>query len=293
MKEILFNLKHQIRIDKYLAEKLNISRERIKYLIKEGKILVNSKKIDPSYKLHQGDLITILSIEDEKIVSEVKPEKGKIDIIYEDDEIIVVNKPAGILTHPTIHTKTGTLLNYVLFYTSLSSIGSPLRSGVVHRLDKETSGVIVFAKTDTAYWNLVEQFKNRQIEKYYIAVVKGKFTPEEKTIEFTVIPDKDNHTKMKVHFLKGKKALTHIKVMKYIDNLSLLLVKPITGRTHQIRITLSYSGFPIIGDKKYGIESKLISRCALHAWKLSFFHPVEKVRKTFVAEIPEDIKRII
>ncbi len=290
--KIKYQYKKKLRIDKYLKETLGISRERIKYLIKEGKILVNSKKITPSYNLKKGDIIFISKFEIEK-EEEIKPEKSNIEIIYENQHIIVVNKPAGIITHPTNYTKTGTLLNYVLYHTNLSKIGSPLRSGVVHRLDKETSGVIVFAKTDFAYWNLVQQFKNREIEKFYIAIVKGKFTPEKKIVEFTVLPDKENPTKMKVHFLKGKKAMTEINLLKYINNdLSVLVVKPITGRTHQVRITLSYLGYPIIGDEKYGIKSELISRCALHAWKLTIKNPSDNKKKTFIAEIPPDMNKI-
>ncbi len=290
--KIKYQYEKKLRIDKYLKETLGISRERIKYLIKEGKILVNSKKITPSYNLKKGDIIFISKFEIEK-EEEIKPEKSNIEIIYENQHIIVVNKPAGIITHPTNYTKTGTLLNYVLYHTNLSKIGSPLRSGVVHRLDKETSGVIVFAKTDFAYWNLVQQFKNREIEKFYIAIVKGKFTPEKKIVEFTVLPDKENPTKMKVHFLKGKKAMTEINLLKYINNdLSVLVVKPITGRTHQVRITLSYLGYPIIGDEKYGIKSELISRCALHAWKLTIKNPSDNKKKTFIAEIPSDMNKI-
>lgn len=292
MEIISFNQGTNIRIDKFIAERFNISREKAKRLIKSGKVLVNSRFVSPSYVLKKGDLISLEKIS-EDIQQQVKPEKDNIEIIYQDEHIIVVNKPAGILTHPTSFKKRGTLLNYVLYHTSLSKIGAPLRPGVVHRLDKETSGVIVFAKTDFAYWNLVEQFKNRLVEKIYIAIVKGKFTPSKRVVEFTVLPDKENPTKMRVHFLKGKKALTEINVVKYIDNYTVVSVKPVTGRTHQIRITLSYLGYPVIGDEKYGVKNHLISRCALHAWKISFFHPFTKERKTFIARIPEDIQKII
>ncbi|HOV21076.1 MAG TPA: RluA family pseudouridine synthase [bacterium] len=292
MKEIVFNQEKNTRIDKYLKEKLNVSRERIKYLIKQEKVIVNSKKIIPSYHLKKGDLISIIQIEEEQ-KEEIKPEKSNLEIIYEDKNIIVVNKPAGIITHPTNYKKTGTLLNYVLYYTSLAKIGSPLRIGVVHRLDKETSGVIVFAKTSLAYWNLIEQFRNRMVEKIYLAIVKGNFTPEKKVIEFTVLPDKENPTKMKVHFLKGKKTITEINALKYFDDYTLVSVKPITGRTHQIRLTLSYLNYPIIGDEKYGVKSPIISRCALHAWKLTLANPRDNKKQTFIASIPDDIIQII
>jgi len=222
---------------------------------------------------------------------EIEPEEGILDIIYEDEEIIVINKSPGVLTHPTFSVKKGTLINKLVFHTSLSDIGALLRPGVVHRLDKDTSGVIVFAKTDFTHRNLVEQFKNRKVEKIYLAVVEGKFYPEEKEVEFTVSPSKDNPTIMKVHYLRGKKTLTRIKVLKYFDKVTLVQARPVTGRTHQIRITLAHLGFPIIGDKKYGGEkSELISRTALHSYKLSFQHSGTGRFQTFCAPVPEDFK---
>jgi len=277
----------KIRIDKFLKEKIGISRERVKKLIEEGKILLNNKKVEPSYLLKKNDIIKIIE-EEIKKEEVIKPEKGEIDIIYEDDDIIVVNKPSGILTHPTSHIKTGTLINFLLYHTKLSNIGLPYRPGVVHRLDKETSGVIVFAKNDFSYWSLIEQFKNRIVKKEYYAIVEGKFPENKKIVEFKVAPDRENPTKMKVHFLKGKDALTEIEVEKYIGNLTLLKIKPITGRTHQIRLTLSYLGYPVLGDEKYGKKSDLIKRLALHSYKISFLHPVSKNRVEFFAPLPED-----
>lgn len=284
--------KEKERIDKYLKKYLPFSREKIQKLIKNGFIVVNGEKIEPSYKLKIGDKI---EISDDKIesASSIPPENLPLEIIYEDEDIIVINKPPGIITHPTPQSLKGTLLNRILAHTTLSQIGAPLRPGVVHRLDKETSGVIVFAKSDYAYWNLVEQFKNRNVEKTYLAFVKGKFLPQEKVVEFTVVHDKENPTKMKVRFLRGKKAITRIKVLKYCGNFSLLEVKPLTGRTHQIRITLKYLGFPILGDTKYGVESELIKRTALHSYKLSLHHPRENKKMEFTAPLPDDLKVLL
>ncbi len=285
--DVIYSGEDKIRIDKFLKEKTGISRERIKKLIEEGKILVNNKKIEPSYLLKENDIIKIIE-EEIKSQNEIKPEKGEIDIIYEDESIIVVNKPAGILTHPTHYIKTGTLINFLLYHTKLSNIGAPYRPGVVHRLDKETSGIIVFAKDNFSYWSLIEQFKNRIIKKEYYAIVEGKFPEKKKIVEFKVFPDKENPTKMKVHFLKGKDALTEIEVEKYSENYTLLKIKPITGRTHQIRLTLSYLGYPIIGDEKYGRKNNLIGRMALHSYRISFIHPKHKKNVEFFASLPED-----
>lgn len=286
MKEIEYQKDEKTRLDKFLKEITLFSRERIKKLINEEKIIVNNKKTEPSYLLKRGDKIKIEEEIKNNQTEEIKPEKGNIEIIYEDKHIIVVNKPSGILTHPTLYIKTGTLLNFVLFHTNLSKIGSPYRTGVVHRLDKETSGVIVFAKTDFAYWSLIEQFKNRIVKKEYFAIVEGKFPEKEKIVEFTLLPDKENPTKMRVHFLKGKQTLTKIELQKHFDNFSLLKIKPITGRTHQIRITLAYLGYPIVGDTKYGKKTNLIERLALHAHKLSFLHPETKNYIEFTAPNP-------
>jgi 23S rRNA pseudouridine1911/1915/1917 synthase len=285
--EIKYEGEERIRIDKFLREKIGISRGKIKKWIEEGKILLNNRKVEPSYNLKKNDIIKITEGK-EKVREEIIPENGEIDIIYEDGDIIVVNKPSGILTHPTSHIKTGTLVNFLLSHTKLSNIGFPYRPGVVHRLDKETSGVIVFAKNDFSYWNLIEQFKTRMVKKEYYAIVEGRFPEDKKIVEFKVAPDRENPTKMKVYFLKGKEALTKIDVEKYIGNYTLLRIKPITGRTHQIRLTLSYLGYPIVGDEKYGKKSDLIKRLALHSYKISFLHPISKNNVEFLAPLPKD-----
>ncbi|HOK56230.1 MAG TPA: RluA family pseudouridine synthase [bacterium] len=292
MREIRFDEEGKVRVDKYLKEITGLSRERIKNLIRNKKIFVNGKVIEPSYILQKGNLITIFEEEIDKEFN-IEPEKGQLDIIYEDEDIIVLNKKAGILTHPTHAIKSGTLVNFLLYHTKLSNIGSPYRPGVVHRLDKETSGVIVFAKTDYAYWCLIEQFKNRIVKKEYYAIVEGRFPEKKKVVEFRVSPDRENPTKMKVHFLKGKDALTEIEVEKYVGNYTLLKIKPVTGRTHQIRLTLSYLGYPILGDDKYGKKTEIIKRVALHAYQISFLHPKTKQYVEFSAPFPEDLKKIL
>ncbi|MCM8818748.1 MAG: RluA family pseudouridine synthase [Candidatus Omnitrophica bacterium] len=292
MKEIKYKKEEKLRIDKFLKEELKLSRERIKNLIKENKILVNEKPVEPSYLLNKNDSIKLIE-EDIKKDEIIKPEKGDLYIIYEDMDIIVVNKPSGILTHPTPKIKSNTLINFLLYHTKLADIGAPYRPGVVHRLDKETSGVIVFAKNDFSYWSLIEQFKNRIIKKEYYAIVKGRFPEKKKIVEFKVSPDKENLTKMRVRFLKGKDALTEIEVEEHFENYTLLKLKPFTGRTHQIRLTLSYLGYPVLGDTKYGGEKTLSGKLFLHSYKISFIHPKTRKIIEFIAPFPEHFNNFL
>ncbi len=277
------------RVDRYLKVRLNISRERVKELLKNGGILVNGKKVSPSHPMQSGDAITIVKSSFGIGDVLINPECGDIEIIYEDSDLIAVNKPAGIITHPTNRILSGTLVNLLLYHASLSSMGMPFRPGVVHRLDRETSGVVVFAKNDSAHNFLVSQFQNRQVEKEYVAIVQGRFEPLKAHVEFTVSPDKENRTRMEVHYLRGKKAITVIEVLKYIDCLSVLKVKPVTGRTHQIRITLAYLGYPIIGDLKYGVKSELIGRVALHSRRIRLSLPSTGEKVVFAAPLPGDM----
>ncbi|MCM8820923.1 MAG: RluA family pseudouridine synthase [Candidatus Omnitrophica bacterium] len=293
-RKLIYQKNKRERIDIYLKTTLKISREKVKLLLKDGLALVQNKQVEPSYLLKNRDEILIkkeeLLYKSEK--NNILPEKYQLDIIYYDNDIIVVNKPAGILTHPTGKVKIGTMINFLLNFTSLSNTGNTSRPGVVHRLDRETSGVMVFARTNSAWENLTLQFKNRMIEKEYLAIIKGNFYPLRKEIEFTVSHSRKNHTKMEVHYLKGKKTVNIIEVVKYIDDLTLVKVKPITGRTHQIRLALAHSGYPIIGDVKYGVKSQLISRVALHSYKISFLHPSTKQRCEFIATLPDDFLKI-
>jgi len=293
-KKIIYQDKKRERIDAYLKTYLRISRERTKLLLKEGLILVRNSEVEPSYILKNGDEILIKEgCLDRATENKLLPEKYQLEIIYYDNDIIVINKPSGILTHPTEKVKSGTMVNFLLDITSLPDTGNPLRPGVVHRLDRDTSGAMVFARTYSAWENLVLQFKNRMVEKEYLAIVKGNFYPLRKEVEFTVSRSKENHTiKMEVHYLKGKKAVSIIEAIQYIDGLTLVKVKPLTGRTHQIRLTLSHLGYPIIGDAIYGIKSPLISRVALHSYKISFYHPSTKERCQFKANIPDDFLKI-
>jgi len=282
------------RIDNYLKRYLGLSRERIKELLKDGSISINSKKVKPSYCLHDNDKIEIKNSLPCSNEGYIEPQSGFLEILYEDIHILVVNKPSGIITHPTSNVQKDTLVNYVLFHTQIAG-GLPSRPGVIHRLDRETSGVIVFAKTQFAYENLVQQFKNRQVDKEYLALVKGHFLSGSRNIEFSISPDKKAGTTMEVHYLRGKKTITKIDAIKYLKcyDITLVKVKPVTGRTHQIRLALASIGYPIIGDTKYGVKSVVINRVALHAYRISFYHPLEKTKIVFTAPLPPDLSAII
>jgi len=279
------------RLDKFLAKTLQtFSREFCKKLIQKRQIFVNSKVAEASLKLHKNDVIDIPdSIE--KPLCDLEPEKSNFEIIYEDNHIIVINKSAGILTHPTQNQKKHTLVNFLLDHTTLSSIGLPLRPGIVHRLDKNTSGCLVVAKTDIAYFNLVTQFRERTIKKKYRAVVSGYFPSE--IDEISVPLAISNFSKTSVNFARGKEAKTKIQIIQKTKNVTYLEAMPITGRTHQIRVSLAFLGYPVLGDTQYGRKSILINRQALHAHSISFNHPYTKQNLSFTAKPPEDFLTLL
>lgn len=275
------------RIDRFLAKNFSgFSREFCKKLIEKKLVFVNQKTVEPSYKLHKGDIIEIEE-NFERPVCTLEPEKGNIEILYQDKHIIVVNKPAGIITHPLPGKTKGSLLNLILAHTSLSSTGLPFRPGVVHRLDKDTSGCIVFAITDFAYLDLVNQFKKRLVKKIYRVVVEGMFPEEIQEISLPLSSPKSQGKKVSIRF-SGKNSITRFRIIKRTKQFSYIEAMPVTGRTHQIRVSLAFLGHPVVGDIQYGSESPLIKRQALHAYSISFFHPETKKPISFTAKIPED-----
>ncbi len=266
------------RIDAYLSEKNeDISRVAIQRLIEHQKILVNGKKIKPSYKVQENDKIT-LEEEKPKEIS-LKAQNIPLDIIYEDNDIIAVNKPKGMVVHPANGNPDGTLVNAIMAICkdSLSGIGGEIRPGIVHRLDKDTSGIIVIAKNDKAHINLSEQIKNHEVKKTYIALVRGIVKANEATINMPIGRSEKDRKKMAVT-KKGKEAITHFKVLKRYpeENCTLLEVNIETGRTHQIRVHLAQIGHPCIGDEVYssGKNKWGIKGQALHAKSLEFKHPI-------------------
>ena len=285
------------RIDAYLASRNEeLSRVAIQRLIDEEKILVNKKKTKASYKVQDGDLIT-LEEEQPKEVS-LKAQEIPIEIIYEDKDIIVVNKPKGMVVHPANGNPDGTLVNAIMAICkdSLSGIGGELRPGIVHRLDKDTSGVLIVAKNDKAHINMSEQIKEHEVEKTYIALVRGIVTENEASINMPIGRSEKDRKKMAVK-KNGKSAITHFKVLERFTkhNCTLLEIKIETGRTHQIRVHLSHIGYPVIGDEVYSSgknEWNVKGQC-LHAKSLKFKHPITNKEMFLEAKIPDYLKNII
>ena len=285
------------RIDAYLSKKYeDFSRVTIQRLIDEEKILVNDKKTKASYKVQENDIITM----DEEKPKEIslKAQNIPIEVIYEDEDIIVVNKPKGLVVHPANGNPDGTLVNAIMAICkdSLSGIGGEIRPGIVHRIDKDTSGILVIAKNDRAHINLSEQIKNHEVKKVYVALVRGIVKENEATIKMPIGRSTKDRKKMAVTE-KGKDAITHFKVLKRYpeDNCTLLEVRIETGRTHQIRVHLAQIGYPIIGDatyssgkNKWGIEGQ-----CLHAKSLEFKHPTTGKLMHLEAELPQYFKDII
>lgn len=283
------------RIDLYLVEANNqFSRVTIQRLIQNGKILVNGKKVKVSYKVQENDKIIL---EEEKPRNiELKAQDIPIEIIYDDNDIIVVNKPKGLVVHPANGNPDGTLVNAIMSICkgSLSGIGGEIRPGIVHRLDKDTSGILIVAKNDKAHINISEQIKKHSVKKTYIALVRGVVRENEATVNMPIARSTKDRKKMAVN-KNGKEAITHFKVLKRYDNYSLLEINIETGRTHQIRVHLSEIGYPIIGDNVYsnGKNEWGIQGQVLHAKSLKFKHPTTNNEMLLEAPIPNYFEKIL
>lgn len=287
------------RMDSFLSKKTDFTRSRIQQLIKNGDITVNgknaknNKKIKSSYKIEENDRIEIFIPETEQ--AEIIPENIKIDIIYEDEDIAVINKNAGLVVHPAQGHYSGTLVNAILYHIKdLSGINGEIRPGIVHRLDKDTSGLIVIAKNDKAHINLAKMFQEKKIKKTYLAILKGKLTKEKGRIVTQIGRDTDDRKKMTVikRNDRGKEAITNYNVICSNELFTLVKVYIETGRTHQIRVHMKYMGYPILGDMVYGRKDSE-KRQMLHAYKLEFLHPVTEKPMKFISEIPEDFRKAL
>jgi 23S rRNA pseudouridine1911/1915/1917 synthase len=279
-----------VRLDKYLAREYpELSRSVLQKLIKQGCILVNDFAAKPSQKLSVGNRIYVALPPPEKISLAAEP--IPVDVIYEDDDLLVICKPAGLVVHPSPGHTTHTLVNALLARCpDLSSFGDTMRPGIVHRLDRDTSGLMIIAKNSRAQQYLINQFRARSVSKGYLVLVKGKLTPGQGIIDAPLGRDLSNRKRMAV-VASGRQARTGYKVKEYLDRYTLLDVTTETGRTHQIRVHLSAIGYPVIGDAVYGVRSPYVKRQFVHAYRLGFCLPSSGEYREFICELPPDLKQ--
>lgn len=288
-----------LRLDQFLAIMLTAqSRSYLQKLIKQGNVLVSGRKQKPASRVREDDRIEVVL--PKPIPLEVKPESIPLDVIYEDSHLLVLNKPAGIMVHPSLNNLSNTLVNALLYHCgeNLSGIGGVLRPGIVHRLDKDTSGCLVVAKGDIAHNGLAEQFHERKIFKEYLAIVSGWMKQLQGRLEFAVGRHPAHRKKMAVRFDKGKEAITEYEVIKRFEKATFIDLKMGTGRTHQIRVHMNYIGHPVLGDKEYGKRKARLTgidipRHMLHAHKLGFMHPVTGEWLEFTAPMPQDMEKLL
>lgn len=293
MKEFRFTVEQSgIRLDKYISEMCpDLSRTQAQRLIEDGQVTVNGNQEKASYKLSASDRVHVII--PPPTPSHLAPENIPVPILYEDDDVLVVDKPAGLTVHPAPGHPGHTLVNAVLSH--LTTMSDELqRPGIVHRLDKDTSGVMVIARNPVAHENLAAQFKQHTVKKVYLALVRGRVTPEEGIIEAPIGRDTGDRKKMAISGeSRGRKALTRYKVIQYLGNYTMLEVMPQTGRTHQIRVHLAAIGYPVVGDVTYGVKSPVLSRQFLHAHKLGFHLPTTGEYVEFTSPLPEDLERAL
>jgi len=296
------------RLDRFLSKKIpDLSRSLLQKLIRKGYVRINGKRIKKAHAHLKEEEQIVVTIPDQSPEKKLEIQKARLDIIYEDKDMLALNKPAGLVMYPGAGHQRGTLVNFLLDYLDPEAIKNtdPERPGIVHRLDKNTSGVLLIGKTKLAYNNLIKMFADREIEKTYLALVLGRLTPEAGRIESGIIRNPHDREKMCVTVNgKGKKAITEYKVREHLALLnqecSLLEVKLLTGRMHQIRVHFSSINHPIVGDPEYGNnrfneifkkEYKL-SRQILHSWQIAFNHPCTKKRLVLKAELPDELKKL-
>ena len=281
------------RIDKYLGETTEYTRSKIQKMIENKNILVNGKEVKPSYILKENDSLEITEYIEE---TDILPENIPLDIYYEDEDLIVVNKPSGMVVHPAPGNYTGTLVNALLYHTNnLSSVNTNVRPGIVHRIDADTSGLLLVAKNDKAHNLLADAIHKKEVIRQYIALVEGTITEDTATIDAPIGRDINNRKKMCVTSSNSKEAVTHIKVLERYNKATLIRCKLETGRTHQIRVHLNYINHPVVNDPVYGYK-KLIDENVgqmLHAEKIGFVHPTTIEYMEFTAPVPDKFNHIL
>ena len=285
--EIIANIS-KVRIDKYLQEHTDYSRSLIQKMIESEYILVNNKSTKANYLVKENDIITI---KDGFIQpTDIKPEQIDLDIIYEDDDLIIINKPSGMVVHPGSGNYSSTLVNALMYHTNLNEFEDEVRPGIVHRIDKDTSGLMIVAKNPKAHELLSEMFKNKEEIKEYIALVIGEINPSSGNIDAPIGRDPHNRKKMTVTDINAKKAITHFHVLKRYNGYTLLKLNLETGRTHQIRVHLKYIGYPVYNDPVYTNGKCTDFGQFLHSHKINFIHPITKKKMEFNCSLPKEFE---
>lgn len=287
--------KDNIRIDKYLMEELEYSRSKIQRMIDNDSILVNNNSIKSSYKLKIGDNIYIDDDYNEDV--DIVPEKIDLDIVYEDEYLLVVNKPSGMVVHPAVGNYSGTLVNGLMYHcnNNLSSVNGDVRPGIVHRIDKDTSGLLVVAKNDEVHNELAKQIAMKSVKREYVALVHGVILEDTATIDAPIGRDVNDRKKMGVTDINSKDAVTHLRVLERLDKATLILCKLETGRTHQIRVHLNYIDHPVVNDPIYGKRKMddVTFGQMLHAKTLGFVHPITNKYLEFSVDVPDKFNEIL
>ena len=282
------------RADVALAAMLELTRSNMQKLLDEGRAVKGTKVIKSNYKLKLGDEIIVTLPEPQPL--DVQPENIPLDIIYEDEDVVVVNKARGMVVHPAAGNYSGTLVNALLYHCkNLSGINGVIRPGIVHRLDKDTSGIMICAKNDAAHVSLSEQIQSKTAQRTYLAVVRGNIKTDSGIIETQLARDKDDRKKMAVVKEGGRNAVTEYEVMERFGKYTIVKCKLKTGRTHQIRVHMEYLGYPLVGDPKYSPMKTpfSINGQALHSLTLAFDHPRTGERMEFEAKLPEDLHKVV
>lgn len=285
----------QIRIDKYIKENYNLTRTKVQRLLKDEKILVNGKKVKASYLLKKDDVVEINEEEEKEIT--IEKENIKLDILYEDEYLIVVNKESGMVVHPAVGHYNKTLVNALMYHcnNNLSSVNGCVRPGIVHRIDADTSGVLVIAKNDEVHNDLAKQISKKEVKREYIALVNGIIKEDSATIDAPIGRSSYDRKKFSVTNINGKDAITNIYVLERLKNATLIKCVLNTGRTHQIRVHLNYINHSIVNDKVYGNKNIIDKDFGqmLHAKTLGFIHPITKEYMEFTCEPPKEFKKIV
>ncbi len=282
------------RADVVLAAMLELTRSNMQKLLDEGRAVKGTKVIKSNYKVKLGDEIIVILPEPQPL--DVQPENIPLDIIYEDEDVVVVNKARGMVVHPAAGNYSGTLVNALLYHCkNLSGINGVIRPGIVHRLDKDTSGIMICAKNDAAHVSLSEQIQSKTAQRTYLAVVRGNIKTDSGVIETQISRDKDDRKKMAVVKEGGRNAITEYEVVERFGKYTIVKCKLKTGRTHQIRVHMEYLGYPLVGDPKYSPMKTpfSINGQALHSLTLAFDHPRTGERMEFEAKLPEDLHKIV